>query len=108
MARMVPVNTVANVTLLDTRTLGVQLGECGHGFWKVEKAIRDCDLGLNPATQGEVNAWFRCLRSLKNAAVIWISSGQARMRECTGRRGTSAGCKRDAEGPSEKQVLFRR
>ncbi len=50
---MVPVNTVANVTLLDTRTLGVQPWEKSM-VSKVEKAIRDCDLGLNPATQGEV------------------------------------------------------
>lgn len=50
---MVPVNTVANVTLLDTRTLGVQPWEKGM-VSKVEKAIRDCDLGLNPATQGDV------------------------------------------------------
>lgn len=50
---MVPVNTVANVTLLDTRTLGVQPWEKGMAS-KVEKAIRDCDLGLNPATQGDV------------------------------------------------------
>lgn len=50
---MVPVNTVANVTLLDTRTLGVQPWE-KNMVSKVEKAIRDCDLGLNPATQGDV------------------------------------------------------
>lgn len=50
---MVPVNTVANVTLLDTRTLGVQVWEKAMAG-KVEKAIRDCDLGLNPASQGEV------------------------------------------------------
>ena len=50
---MVPVNTVANVTLLDTRTLGVQPRE-KNMVSKVEKAIRDCDLGLNPAAQGDV------------------------------------------------------
>ena len=50
---MVPVNTVANVTLLDTRTLGVQPWE-KNMVSKVEKAIRDCDLGLNPAAQGDV------------------------------------------------------
>lgn len=50
---MVPVNTVANVTLLDTRTLGVQPWEKGM-VSKIEKAIRDCDLGLNPATMGEI------------------------------------------------------
>ena len=50
---MVPVNTVANVTLLDTRTLGVQPWEKAM-VSKVEKAFRDCDRGLNPAPQGEV------------------------------------------------------
>ncbi len=50
---MVPVNTVANITLLDPRTLGVQPWE-KNLVGKVEKAIRDSDLGLNPATQGEL------------------------------------------------------
>ncbi|WP_319238702.1 ribosome recycling factor [uncultured Propionivibrio sp.] len=50
---MVPVNTVANITLLDQRTLGVQPWEKAM-VGKVEKAIRDCDLGLNPAALGEL------------------------------------------------------
>ena len=50
---MVPVNTVANITLVDSRTLGVQPWE-KNMVAKVEKAIRDSDLGLNPATQGEL------------------------------------------------------
>ena len=50
---MVPVNTVANITLLDPRTLGVQSWEKNMAP-KVEKAIRDSDLGLNPASQGEL------------------------------------------------------
>ncbi len=50
---MVPVNTVANITLIDSRTLGVQAWEKGMAP-KVEKAIRDSDLGLNPSTQGEL------------------------------------------------------
>jgi ribosome recycling factor len=50
---MVPVNQVANVTLIDARTIGVQPWE-KNMFSKVEKAIRDCDLGLNPANQGDV------------------------------------------------------
>ncbi|MBC9071640.1 ribosome recycling factor [Thauera sp. CAU 1555] len=50
---MVPVNQVANVTLIDARTIGVQPWE-KNMVGKVEKAIRDCDLGLNPATQGEI------------------------------------------------------
>jgi ribosome recycling factor len=44
---------VANVTLVDSRTLGVQPYE-KNMVGKVEKAIRDSDLGLNPATQGEM------------------------------------------------------
>lgn len=50
---MVPVNQVANVTLVDARTIGVQPWEKGMAQ-KVEKAIRDSDLGLNPAAQGEM------------------------------------------------------
>ena len=50
---LVPINTVANVTLIDARTLGVQPWEKGMAA-KVEKAIRDCDLSLNPASQGEL------------------------------------------------------
>ncbi|SDH54829.1 ribosome recycling factor [Propionivibrio dicarboxylicus] len=50
---MVPVNTVANITLLDQRTLGVQPWEKAM-VGKVEKAIRDSDLGLNPAALGEL------------------------------------------------------
>lgn len=50
---MVPVNQVANVTLVDSRTIGVQPWEKGL-VQKVEKAIRDSDLGLNPANQGDM------------------------------------------------------
>ncbi|WIM06206.1 MAG: ribosome recycling factor [Candidatus Nitricoxidivorans perseverans] len=50
---MMPINQVANLTLLDARTIGVQPWE-KNMIAKVEKAIRDCDLGLNPATQGDV------------------------------------------------------
>lgn len=49
----VPVNQVANITLVDARTLGVQPWE-KNMVQKIEKAIRDCDLGLNPATQGDL------------------------------------------------------
>lgn len=50
---MVPLNQVANVTLIDARTVGVQPWEKPMAA-KIEKAIRDCDLGLNPASQGEL------------------------------------------------------
>jgi len=44
---------IANVTLLDARTIGVQPWE-KKMITTVEKAIRDADLGLNPSTQGDV------------------------------------------------------
>ena len=50
---MVPISQVANVTLLDARTIGVQPWEKGMGA-KIERAIRESDLGLNPASQGEL------------------------------------------------------
>lgn len=50
---MVPINQVANVTLLDARTIGVQPWEKNMSA-KIEKAIRESDLGLNPAAQGEL------------------------------------------------------
>ncbi|MBN9697668.1 MAG: ribosome recycling factor [Zoogloea sp.] len=49
----VPINQVANITLIDARTIGVQPWEKPM-VGKVEKAIRDSDLGLNPAAQGEI------------------------------------------------------
>jgi ribosome recycling factor len=50
---MVPITQVANVTLLDSRTITVQPWEKGMGA-KIEKAIRDSDLGLNPSSMGDV------------------------------------------------------
>jgi ribosome recycling factor len=50
---MVPVSQVANVSLLDARTISVQPWEKGMGA-KIEKAIRESDLGLNPSSQGDL------------------------------------------------------
>jgi ribosome recycling factor len=50
---MVPISQVANVSLLDARTISVQPWEKGLGA-KIEKAIRESDLGLNPASQGDL------------------------------------------------------
>jgi len=50
---MLPLAQVANVTLADARTIGVQPWE-KKMIPVVEKAIRDSDLGLNPATSGDV------------------------------------------------------
>ena len=49
----VPISQVANVSLLDARTISVQPWEKGMGA-KIEKAIRDSDLGLNPAAMGDL------------------------------------------------------
>jgi ribosome recycling factor len=49
----VPISQVANVTLLDARTISVQPWEKGMGP-KIEKAIRESDLGLNPSAQGDL------------------------------------------------------
>jgi ribosome recycling factor len=48
-----PINQVANVTLLDARTIGISPWEKKMGA-VIEKAIRDSDLGLNPSSQGEL------------------------------------------------------
>jgi len=50
---MVPISQVANVSLLDSRTVSVQPWEKGMGA-KIEKAIRDSDLGLNPSSMGDL------------------------------------------------------
>ena len=49
----VPISQVANVTLIDARTISVQPWEKGMGA-KIERAIRESDLGLNPSSQGDL------------------------------------------------------
>ncbi|MCG7658015.1 ribosome recycling factor [Wielerella bovis] len=49
----VPVSQVASVTLLDARTIGVKPFESNMAS-KIEKAIRDSNLGLNPASVGDL------------------------------------------------------
>jgi ribosome recycling factor len=50
---MVPISQVANVTLLDARTLGVSPWEKKMAQ-AIDKAIRESDLGLNPSMVGEL------------------------------------------------------
>jgi ribosome recycling factor len=50
---MVPLSQVANLSLIDSRTVGIQPWEKGMGA-KIEKAIRESDLGLNPSSMGDV------------------------------------------------------
>ena len=49
----VPISQVANVNLVDSRTIGVTPWE-KKMVGAVEKAIRDSDLGLNPSSQGDL------------------------------------------------------
>jgi ribosome recycling factor len=50
---MTPLSGVANVTLLDARTLGVQPFE-KKMIQTIEKAIREGDLGLNPSVNSDI------------------------------------------------------
>ena len=50
---ILPLSQVANVALIDARTISVQPWEKNMSA-KIEKAIRDSDLGLNPAAMGEL------------------------------------------------------
>ena len=50
---MVPLSQVANVSAIDARTLSVQPWEKPMSA-KIEKAIRESDLGLNPASMGDL------------------------------------------------------
>src|SRR5574343_1618855 len=50
---MVPLSQVANLTLIDARTIGVQPWE-KNMLNPIEKAIRESDLGLNPASMGDL------------------------------------------------------
>lgn len=50
---MVPISQVANITLVDARTIGVSVWEKKMAQ-VVEKAIRESDLGLNPSSMGEL------------------------------------------------------
>ncbi len=47
-----PVHQIANVTLIDARTIGVTPWE-KNMLSAIDKAIRESELGLNPATMGE-------------------------------------------------------
>ena len=48
-----PLSQVANVTLIDARTISVQPWEKSMAQ-KIEKAIRESDLGLNPSSMGDL------------------------------------------------------
>lgn len=88
---MVPVNTVANITVLDPRTLGVQPWEKGMAQ-KVEKAIRDSDLGLNPSSQGDlIRVPMPALTEERRRDLIKVVK-----QECEGARVAMRNLRRDA------------
>jgi len=72
-----PVNQVANVTLLDARTIGVTPWEKPM-VGKIEKAIRESDLGLNPATVGDtVRVPMPALTEERRRDLIKVVRGEA-------------------------------
>ncbi|WP_374403841.1 ribosome recycling factor [Niveibacterium sp.] len=74
---MVPVNQVANINLLDARTIGVQPWEKTM-LAKVEKAIRDSDLGLNPSAMGDtIRVPMPALTEERRKDLIKVVRGEA-------------------------------
>jgi ribosome recycling factor len=72
-----PINQVANVTLIDARTIGVSPFEkkLGHA---IEKAIRDSDLGLNPSSMGDlVRVPMPALTEERRRDLIKVVKGEA-------------------------------
>ncbi len=79
---LVPINQVANITLIDARTIGVQPWEKPM-VAKVEKAIRDSDLGLNPSSAGRADSRADAGAD-RRASPRSDQGGQARGRERQG------------------------
>ena len=72
-----PLNQVANLTLLDARTIGISPWEKKMGS-VIEKAIRDSDLGLNPATQGDlIRVPMPSLTEERRRELIKVVKGEA-------------------------------
>lgn len=74
---MMPINQVATVTASDARTLTVQPFEAKMSG-AIEKAIRDADLGLNPATNGStVRVPMPALTEERRKELIKVVKGEA-------------------------------
>lgn len=74
---MVPISQVANVNLIDARTIGVTPWEKKMAA-VIEKAIRDSDLGLNPATVGDsVRVPMPALTEERRRDLIKVVRGEA-------------------------------
>lgn len=76
---MVAIGQVANVTLLDSHTIGVTPWE-KKMVSAVEKAIRDSDLGLNPASQGDlIRVPMPALTEERRKEFIKVVKGEAEL-----------------------------
>jgi ribosome recycling factor len=72
-----PLNQVANLTLLDARTIGISPWEKKMGA-VIEKAIRDSDLGLNPSSQGDlIRVPMPALTEERRRELIKVVKGEA-------------------------------
>ncbi|HUW50183.1 MAG TPA: ribosome recycling factor [Sulfuricella sp.] len=76
---MVSIGQVANVTLLDSHTIGVTPWE-KKMVGAVEKAIRDSDLGLNPSSQGDlIRVPMPALTEERRKEFIKVVKGEAEL-----------------------------
>lgn len=74
---MVPISQVANINLIDARTIGVAPWEKKMGA-VIEKAIRDSDLGLNPSAVGDmVRVPMPALTEERRKDLIKVVRGEA-------------------------------
>ena len=90
---------VANVTLIDSRTIGVSPWE-KKMVGAVEKAIRDSDLGLNPATHGEtIRVPMPALTEERRRELIKVVRGEAE-----GARVAVRNIRRDANGALKEML----
>ena len=72
-----PLNQVANLTLIDARTIGISPWEKKMGP-VIEKAIRDSDLGLNPSAQGDlIRVPMPALTEERRRELIKVVRGEA-------------------------------
>jgi ribosome recycling factor len=72
-----PLNQVANLTLIDARTIGISPWEKKMGP-VIEKAIRESDLGLNPSAQGDlIRVPMPALTEERRRELIKVVKGEA-------------------------------
>lgn len=74
---LLPINQVANINLIDARTIGLTPWEKKMGP-VIEKAIRESDLGLNPSSVGDtVRVPMPALTEERRKDLIKVVRGEA-------------------------------